>query len=397
MSKFKQFKNRYFPHRRLWRDWRYCMARMLAFIEIKKGFPVQQQEIIELSKEYRRDFRFEREKLLILHAQKLYPNWYYVQERLEWHARPIFHPDPSKSKVVPRKIVYQARDPRYIPKPETLSSLCIVTGMSSNAPYFELGFPLIESIKATRFYKDIPIKILDCGLTEKDQEALCAYFDVEIKDPGWDVNPEYLVQDSGYHKFPQNGWKGCTARPYINRHFPGYDYYMWMDADSWVKDEMGLDKLVHLAESNGVGCYSEDLAIVNHPWRELFIISDMENYAQKSMIYNGLFCCSSSLLIKYGDLADKNIQALGRYVWGFDMIVFTALVYMNVNPSNFLWHDAEITDLVLSLESDRKFQPYFDRNVPGLIWENIEKRETMRFYWDRMNPQEPYYRVLPSS
>ena len=115
---------------------------------------------------------------------------------MEWHSRPVFHKDPSKSKTQPRPALRLERDSNYIPSDETIQSLCFVTGASSNAPYFDLVIQLIESIKATRFYKDVDIKVLDCGLNQEDIQYLKERFNAEVKDPGWDVDVNFLEEGS---------------------------------------------------------------------------------------------------------------------------------------------------------------------------------------------------------
>ena len=77
--------------------------------------------------------------------------------------------------------------------------------------------------------------ILDCGLTEEQR----AWFAGAGRDSS--------SCRSGTSTFParaklKDGYKALTARPFLPRYFPGFDLYLWIDADCWVQqgDAMAL-------------------------------------------------------------------------------------------------------------------------------------------------------------
>lgn len=337
MLTLRKLKDYFFPRRRLWKNWRYWTILPIVFFEQRKAFPTGQCQIESLSRNFQEEHRYEREKLLIKHALKLFPTWTYAQQRSQWLSKPVFHLDPNKSKVQPRKSTKSKREFSKTPKSETLASLCIVTGMSSNAPYLELGLQLIESIKATEFYKQIPIKILDCGLNQEHKDYLTHRFQVEIKDPDWDVDPGMIVSDSSYDAFPKNGWKGCTARPYLHQHFPGFDYYLWIDADSWIKDETGLDDLVCLAEKQGAGFLTESRRWNSHSFLLALTTEKRILLTDKKVMFNGIFCFSQRFMTLYGNYADENLRLINEYRWGFDMVVFNLTIYHFIKEPKWVY------------------------------------------------------------
>jgi hypothetical protein len=58
---------------------------------------------------------------------------------------------------------------------------------------------------------------------------------VKVVEPGWDipVNPEVR------NKRPEG--RAFTARPFLRDHFPGYDMYLWIDADAWVQAPFAIE------------------------------------------------------------------------------------------------------------------------------------------------------------
>lgn len=286
--------------------------------------PSSQQEILALSYQYQREWRFEREKRLVQYALILFPQWQYLQKRIEWHQRPLFHRDPEKSKLAPRNPLHLPRNPNWTPKQETINSICFVTGASSNAPYFDLCVQLIESIKNTRWYNHVPIKVLDCGLTPADIEYLKNRFGCEVKDPGWDV-PVNKIRRSGPTR-NINNMKGIISRPYIAKHFPGFEYYFWIDADTWVQDERALDYFISFSEKQGLGGACDWPS----PWDEKhFYIHSLPAHLRstlytKTILMAGIYCIRkdiNDLYVKECEEALKHIP----YQWGFD---FTVLNYV---------------------------------------------------------------------
>lgn len=299
--------------------------------------PITQKEILQLSYQYQKEWRFEREKRLMIHALILFPNWHYIHQRLEWHSRPEFHKDPSKSKTQPRKSLALPRDSQYIPKQATMESICFVTGADSKEPYFSLCVQLIESIKATRWYNHIPIKVLDCGLTSEDKDYLIKRFNVDVKDPGWDVDPQ-LIHVGEMKHWSYNGWKGIIARPYIHKHFPGYEYYFWMDADSWIQNDNGLDIFISLCEKQGLAIVNElDLSwdYSNSEVRKSFIepipFHYFESMANKPLLCGGFYCISKKYNEKYATYCDAAILERKQYGFGFDMSMLNYCFYKDIN------------------------------------------------------------------
>jgi hypothetical protein len=104
------------------------------------------------------------------------------------------------------------------------ADLLIVSGADSG--YFPLLKELVLSLRDR--CRNAAIGILDVGL-EPDQCRWLASRVTHVLRPGWDID------FPGRAKTPEMR-KAQFARPFLPRHFPGYETYLWIDADAWVQD-----------------------------------------------------------------------------------------------------------------------------------------------------------------
>ena len=284
--------------------------------------------IAQLSFQYQREWRFEKEKRFIEHAMTLFPDWDYLKKRLEWHKRPIFHREPALSKTQPRIPLVTSRNPEFIPHENTLQAMCFVTATGSNQPYFDLTVQLIESIQNMQHYCKAAIKILDCGLTAQDKDYLIKRFHVEIKEPVVPKLPNVHV----------SGWiVGLLARAYLDRCFPGYEYYFWVDADTWFQDDLGIDKLLFLAQEHQIGVMTDQtIGIVLTQTTAVFERHDFKNRLHKSLhsedvlktpiIFGGVWCMSVSAMKQFALCTQENAAKMQGYMYGSDMAIMQYMV-----------------------------------------------------------------------
>lgn len=107
-----------------------------------------------------------------------------------------------------------------------MTSVIIVTG--GDAVYFPLLREMIASVRAKPEGREIAIGVLDCGLAS-DEVVWCRSQGGRVVEPGWDV-----AFGEGLSVPPS--FRAMTARPFLPRYFPGYETYLWLDADVWVQD-----------------------------------------------------------------------------------------------------------------------------------------------------------------
>jgi hypothetical protein len=102
----------------------------------------------------------------------------------------------------------------------------LVVVSAADSFYFPLLQDAVSSVRALN--PAVAIGILDLGLLA-DQREWLADRHAQLLQPGWDVDfPDR-------ERAPQ-AFQAQVARPFLPRHFPGYEMYFWLDADAWVQD-----------------------------------------------------------------------------------------------------------------------------------------------------------------
>lgn len=115
---------------------------------------------------------------------------------------------------------------------------------------------LIASIRNKPEGRDIAIGVLDTGLEAEDRHIVEAQVQ-HIVAPGWDV--DFSMHDTPEKKATlYHGYKAMASRPSLRKHFPGYDMYIWIDADCWVQEWSTIDWLIEGARG-GALCISAEL------------------------------------------------------------------------------------------------------------------------------------------
>lgn len=121
----------------------------------------------------------------------------------------------------------------------------LVTG--GDAAYFALMREMIRSVRRAPEGRAVALGVLDCGLAP-EETAWLRRAGAVVVEPGWDVT---LREDL---PVPPS-FRALTARPSLRRYFPGYDSYVWLDADVWVQDWRAVALLIE-------GARLGDIAIV---------------------------------------------------------------------------------------------------------------------------------------
>lgn len=305
--------------KQLLRDGEYVIAKQMLEKEI-----TDLEALYLLSLLYRYDDEYDQEKAVIDKALKIDSNNTYLQERKAWNSLSDF------DRVVPRQPLHLPRDPKTIPSAEVLENLCFVTGADSK--YFQLMVECIESIKATQLYKDVPICVLDCGLTEDEKEYLTTELNIQnIKDMAT-VCPEI-----------QNGFlKNIFMRPQLDKLFPGYRYYFFIDADAWIYNENSIDLYINYATQYGIGI-ARDLCAPEHGKFYGFfgcnpnIIAPSlwnDDLIKKSPAINaGIYCLDvqSNLCKKWSKNVQTNIQERGLQTFTDQSALSLALGELNID------------------------------------------------------------------
>jgi hypothetical protein len=113
--------------------------------------------------------------------------------------------------------------------------LLITSG--ADRKYFPLLRDTVLSVRAR--CQELPIGVLDLGLDPEHRDWLSSRV-AHIVRPAWDL--DFPRREQAPETF-----KAQVARPFLPRHFPGYEMYLWIDADAWLQDARAVDLYVGAA------------------------------------------------------------------------------------------------------------------------------------------------------
>lgn len=150
---------------------------------------------------------------------------------------------------------------------------------------------LLDSIDAVGLNGQFDVGLIDLGMSEAQLAALRER-GVRIVPPHWPIEPPPNQQATHLLAF--------AAKPFAKDFFPGYETYVWMDADMWVQTADFWPALVEGARASGCAVPIEaDPAYSAMAWRhQLWMVRHFLNsygpfralqlYLQP-MINNGVF------------------------------------------------------------------------------------------------------------
>ena len=117
----------------------------------------------------------------------------------------------------------------------------IAIASASSAEYFHFLQGMVLSVRDKPESRDIDICLYDLGLTD-EQKAWLGQHVAAIVAPKWEYG---LTANDGF----RDPFRAILAKPLIPTYFPGYDYYLHLDADAWVQDWSAIDNYLAAART----------------------------------------------------------------------------------------------------------------------------------------------------
>jgi hypothetical protein len=110
---------------------------------------------------------------------------------------------------------------------------------AADKQYTTLAKDLIGSLRVAPFKIRPDIGMLDVGLDSEGRNWFEAQ-DVRVVPVKSDI--DYPLREKWEAENP--GHRTLTARPFLRDYFPGYDVYIWIDADMWVQTPEAIDTMI---------------------------------------------------------------------------------------------------------------------------------------------------------
>ncbi|MHB1155235.1 MAG: hypothetical protein ACYC26_00190 [Phycisphaerales bacterium] len=129
----------------------------------------------------------------------------------------------------------------------THRQVAIVTGSDGN--FFPLLSDWYRSLEASRLPRAFELCLLDLGLSAEQRDWAAGRFS-HIEQPR---PPLVMADPTGLAP----GFSGLLARPFLPDYFPGYEHYLWLDADTWVQQPGVLSQYVRAAGSDHLAACAE--------------------------------------------------------------------------------------------------------------------------------------------
>lgn len=114
---------------------------------------------------------------------------------------------------------------------------------SADAKYSHLLIELFQSLEPC-LKNNYDFAIFDCGL---NAETINFFIDYKIKviKPDWEFDvPIYKIRN-------RENLKVQFSRFYLDKYFPGYENYIWLDSDTWINCPITFDLYLKGAELSG--------------------------------------------------------------------------------------------------------------------------------------------------
>jgi hypothetical protein len=127
-----------------------------------------------------------------------------------------------------------------------MSTVLISAG---DARYFPLVQGAISSLRNAPERQGVSIAFLDLGCTDAQRAWLLQRVDY-IERAHWEVSFPGRASAKEY-------MKGLCVRPFLQRYFPGFDVYIWIDGDAWVQDWNAIALLAEGARRRGLAIVPE--------------------------------------------------------------------------------------------------------------------------------------------
>ncbi|HEX9397004.1 MAG TPA: hypothetical protein VF943_09745 [Burkholderiales bacterium] len=206
---------------------------------------------------------------------------------------------------------------------------------AADEAYAALAEGLLDSLEPHRAALGLDVGILDLGLSIQSREKLSER-GVHILVPPWPFRPHALFD--GDLK-----WRARASRPFLRDLFPGYDAYLWFDADTFVQERRGLEWLLRTgnAESTAV-VPAVDRSYTHHPrqveWiRQRYVMGFGAEVADRLMalpyINSGVFAFGARAPV-WARFAKRFQDALDRWDGKFlsDQAVLNATLVLDEVP-----------------------------------------------------------------
>ena len=254
----------------------------------------------------------------------------------------------------------------------------------ADSKYYELLDELVNSIKQFKESENTAICILDAGLTDEQKQKLSLKVD-EIKSADWDIEvPDFKVKGREW-------LKSQVSRAFLPKYFPGYEKYLWIDADAWVNSWDAVELYFKGCENNKLSIATSADRAYGRVLRAEWVFGSFakiksQNYkhakssgfsekiarkvALEPHLNIGVFALEANA--NHWEVWQKNLRAALKSgkIWGSEQIAMNITIYhdgLNVEilPAYCNW--TLIEALKFDKEKNTLVEPYLPNHQIGIV------------------------------
>ena len=270
----------------------------------------------------------------------------------------------------------------------------------ADSKYFELLNELVDSILRFKESREVKICILDAGL-DTNQIKILENKVHKIVKAEWDIEvPEYKVRGREW-------LKSQVSRAFLPDYFPGFEKYLWIDADAWVNDWNCLEMYFKGSDNNTLSISSSADRSYGRVLRADWIFSNIafvrsQNYkharssgfsnkiarevALKPHLNIGVFCLEKNS--PHWEVWQKNLkEALkkGR-IFGSEQIAMNITIYcdnmkVEILPAYCNWFLIE--NLKYDQTNSTFVEPYLPNHKIGIM--HLAGKTADKYRFDKNN------------
>ena len=225
----------------------------------------------------------------------------------------------------------------------------IISGCDNN--YFSTYLNLYNSLIDSKCYENADLCFVNISISDINLNKISKHTK-KIVEPKWDFNL----------KFKTIEWKKIlTIRPFLKNYFPGYDNYIWLDADTWVQSNQFIKDFNEVSKNGKISIvpeYDINYEILNKNYSFKKIIFDFyqargwsyknlkryfdkktfNNLFQKPILNAGVFSIPSESIVwdmwskEYREIVENSSD---DYCLNMDQVTLNKVLYNNLNLLNF--------------------------------------------------------------
>ena len=209
------------------------------------------------------------------------------------------------------------------------SRIIIVTG--TDRGFVALTQDMYASLRRLKFKHAFDLGLIDLGLSTEEKAGFQAH----------GVNVQPVQSDIAYPM--RDVWEGqkpsirvLTARPFLRRYFPGYDVYVWIDADVWAQTPEAIDTMISEAARSPALCIAAEL---DRCYGAYF--TSIEVWQHFARWYEACYGKDVAATMTFKPMLNAGVFAMNKAspiwdAWAELYINFLQTVTTGINPANFM-------------------------------------------------------------